>query len=800
MDPFERLGKKASSPAQPEKLDETEHKEATEDLSTSAGDASTKRKKIVRKPVQKWATGVTGQVKKGKKISPRTFIIGCIIFLIVFLWLVWVGLFYAVTSSEFLQVVGLEVDDIKNLLTIFAILLFGIVFFVGFYMLVLNIYRLATVKQKKTKYIIGLIGGVLVIAATITLGTLTIMRINSLVGETRIQTNQIILPYLQTRDDAIRVGQGIPVIAPAKMRFQVNRDNYARFIGRDVGSNQITSFILDCGNEQRLVDTTNAHAWAQNSFFADSCLYTSKGTYDLVLEVGYFNRQTGDEELLRYAVGSVDVAAEITLRPLEDTVRLNDRRDEQIIGTAPVIMDFRSQLLFSDLRLNRTRVQWDLNGNRQIDLEDTASFQFSYREPQLYTVNYRLPDLPQRGTTWFSFDMRVLQSELPVCTMAATQVEGTERSYRFRPWFAQQTAVQRYVYAIYDTQQQIYLESVQTAQAVEQYTFPRGGEFEVHTTYYTPDNARGRCESITVNVGHTNNVVDFDLQRRQSAGTEFTAAGNNTSVTKQDDLIVATIVPVTLQFMITEVRPDPNSTVTAWYDGTQIFPVRDNVYEITSSRVHTWNLEFRIVSSQGDESRQQYTIATQRKPVVAQLEPSVYVGEDPLTVTLDASMSPLYSENDEIVYFTWDFGDGNIQQNVSQWVMEYTYRFDNEKNTGEYYPSVTVRTRLWFEDTYRLSTPIVVKRQQHEASIIVESHPTQQARVNELVSIVLESDGIINNIAWDFGNGRQATCADRSCTTTATRYEEPGEYTIRVTVDYENNTPTTTTLRMRVFE
>jgi len=55
-------------------------------------------------------------------------------------------LFYAITSSEFLQVVGLEVDDIRNLLTVFAVLFFGIIFFAGFYMLVLNIYRLATVK------------------------------------------------------------------------------------------------------------------------------------------------------------------------------------------------------------------------------------------------------------------------------------------------------------------------------------------------------------------------------------------------------------------------------------------------------------------------------------------------------------------------------------------------------------------------------------------------------------------------------------------------------------------------------
>ncbi|MBP6256172.1 PKD domain-containing protein [Patescibacteria group bacterium] len=37
-----------------------------------------------------------------------------------------------------------------------------------------------------------------------------------------------------------------------------------------------------------------------------------------------------------------------------------------------------------------------------------------------------------------------------------------------------------------------------------------------------------------------------------------------------------------------------------------------------------------------------------------------------MEVTLDASVSPLYDEKDEIVYFSWDFGDGETKQNISQ--------------------------------------------------------------------------------------------------------------------------------------
>lgn len=100
---------------------------------------------------------VTSVIKKGSKISPKIFLIGCGGFFILFLVMAYAGLYYAVQSSEFLQSVGLEIEDVKAILIIFAVLFFGIVFFAGFYMLVLNIYRLVTVKGKKAKFIFGLV-------------------------------------------------------------------------------------------------------------------------------------------------------------------------------------------------------------------------------------------------------------------------------------------------------------------------------------------------------------------------------------------------------------------------------------------------------------------------------------------------------------------------------------------------------------------------------------------------------------------------------------------------------------------
>jgi len=46
---------------------------------------------------------------------------------------------------------------------------------------------------------------------------------------------------------------------------------------------------------------------------------------------------------------------------------------------------------------------------------------------------------------------------------------------------------------------------------------------------------------------------------------------------------------------------------------------------------------------------------------------------------LDASTTTLNDPGDEIVYFTWDFGDGEIKKNISQAVIQHVYNYDQTK-------------------------------------------------------------------------------------------------------------------------
>ena len=62
----------------------------------------------------------------------------------------------------------------------------------------------------------------------------------------------------------------------------------------------------------------------------------------------------------------------------------------------------------------------------------------------------------------------------------------------------------------------------------------------------------------------------------------------------------------------------------------------------------------------------------------------------------------------------------------------------------------------------------------------------------------MESDGLINKITRDYGDGVDTSCDHRSCAETSHAYSKPGTYTIRVSVDYQNLPSATQTTKIKV--
>ena len=162
----------------------------------------------------------------------------------------------------------------------------------------------------------------------------------------------------------------------------------------------------------------------------------------------------------------------------------------------------------------------------------------------------------------------------------------------------------------------------------------------------------------------------------------------------------------------------------------------------------------------------------ERKNLVGQLKATKTVGFDPLIVEFDASITKLNDPNDEVVYFTRDFGDGEVRKNTSVGKITHTYKFDTVKESGEFQPSVTVKTKKGLTQT------------------IIFAEKT--------VDFALQADGKVTAVTWDFGNGKKLNGQAREFMDTSMKYDIPGLYEIFVTLEFSDNPPVTQSIKLKV--
>ncbi|MBQ7075096.1 PKD domain-containing protein [bacterium] len=140
-------------------------------------------------------------------------------------------------------------------------------------------------------------------------------------------------------------------------------------------------------------------------------------------------------------------------------------------------------------------------------------------------------------------------------------------------------------------------------------------------------------------------------------------------------------------------------------------------------------------------------------------------GYEPLKVTLDASKVKLKDPDDSAVYFSFDFGDGEKKENVTNGIMSHTYKYDFQKENGEFSPTVTVRSRKGLTCTQKLAYPIIVKKELVQIELTSPTHPTQIAKVGKTVGFYAEFNGYPETMTWNFGDGTdEYTCKGRNCT------------------------------------
>jgi PKD domain len=737
------------------------------------------------------------QMMNKPTMSGKTIAIWCGVFFVIFAVIMMVALLAALQNPSSLESIGITPETVKTVvkgIILFVALLF---FFAWFGLAVWSGYRLFTKKEwNKIGYIAGLIGWFFALVLAIVWGTVGITSVNAM-DTSGITASNIINPYLvvkQTSDRRVKNGKvylgepGLKVIAPANIAFQFSQEVFNRNIGPSLNGWVLQSVTLDCGNGQTInwFDPSS-----KDLYFVSACLYLNKWVYSQSLTYRYADKLTKQvKEATLSNLFSITVDTEIKLSTKAWAYTLNDAKNEIIAGENPSQLIIDATSVATDLNLVNSIINWDMDSDGQDD-KQRVNFSHYLYEPKLHTISYSLPEYP-----WIIYQLpvRVLQSNVPSCTVATQTTKGNQ--YRLEVKLADAwVSIDRYQFEIVDKLTDELVDSVDSDKSSTVYDFAPGRQYQVRAFFTTDDQKQWVCETDNLAVNNSSYAIKSTISVKYPNATSYT----DLVASGADNVVKITTVPAQLQLKIDEITPPiARPAIKVMHDGTQINPSSQQTFmiKIESKKDHT--ITVVVTDEQGKTSTQQYKVVSDVSPIVGVVKADKKVWFDPLTVTLDASISQLNDANDEVVYFTWDFGDGTIVKNVSQWSIKHVYRFAEGNESGAYRPRVTVTTQKWHTDTIELSDDIVVKRAIRDVKITSPTHPAQLARVGDQVQFAISTDGPIKSVAWDFGNGQTATQEGRQGTEATMNYLQAGIYDVIAVVEFSDHPPVTQNMKIKV--
>jgi len=178
-------------------------------------------------------------------------------------------------------------------------------------------------------------------------------------------------------------------------------------------------------------------------------------------------------------------------------------------------VNFDSTSVFTDLALSEYKIQWELNGDGEYDKTDLTNFSYQFREPKVQSIYYTIPNLPSPyNTLVYQIDLRVLQNDVPICTIVTTPTSISNTIYNINTTFdTQQTRINSYLYKVKNIATNKFISNnINNKTDNFDYDFVAQGNYIVYLDYVTEDGKQGNCESDTVEVGASTFKVDYNFQ------------------------------------------------------------------------------------------------------------------------------------------------------------------------------------------------------------------------------------------------------------------------------------------------
>ena len=174
---------------------------------------------------------------------------------------------------------------------------------------------------------------------------------------------------------------------------------------------------------------------------------------------------------------------------------------------------------------------------------------------------------------------------------------------------------------------------------------------------------------------------------------KITATSAEVSI--KNDSITSTLAPIDIQIAIDKIVPSmpETATITAVLNNQTMNAAKSNIFIGRAYGPKPQQMKVIIDDGKGNLSEKVWTITFNQSALRGSLLADPVTGIEPLVVSFDASTISTTDTQDQIIYFTWDFDDGNVSKNISYSKMEHTYYFSMDKAQIVYNPSVTVQTK-----------------------------------------------------------------------------------------------------------
>ena len=777
------------------------------------------------------------EVKSGSKInlSFKRLAIWCgIVIILILIWF-FITLFSLRNNPDSLQWIWVWAAEAKMMLQVFCWLLFWSIILLMIWVVVSNIYRIITVKnQWKSKYIWGLIWWLIWTGVVWAWMWIVLWLIWGIVVTKWPTTTYPIQPYLIGMSESQwwwRVSKeydyknpAYPLIAPSEFGFQVIWNNAMREIYNKIWVNvKLQSLTLLCWNKQWQTleilneDTLNQVENWQDVRFSWTCLYGEKWEYKYTLQIKYKNTLTKEENLVtNISTQELDFDSEIKISLTTTNSSSSNNRVSRIYPTnwefslwkAPAKITIDTTQVFRDFNLGSYNVVWYLDDDKIADRENQTTFDYFYKIPQVYYPSVKFPDL---SNFLYTFPVRVEQSEYPICEINIEKFPWTTK-YQITTDFIDSSSaatISSYNYTIWDKSNNKKLESLKDYPQEFAYTFPEKWSYVVILDYETIDWKQWQCESEVIQLEKERFNIQYAILDKDEDTWKFKELCNSwwtwyekcTSI-KLDSM------PKTYQLQIKSITPSSNTTKKVVYlDGKPLLNENDT-YEFTIS--NEWTFSLKIVTSDVDKEMDEEEINIKinaKKPdivwniTITSNDSRQPVSEwfEPLTVILDASKTEINVPWDEIIYFTWDFWDGEKKQNQQNWVVSHTYNFDYVNENWVFQPKVEIKTKWWLTDTIYWPK-LNIKKWLISIDLSSTSHPAGQAPVWKDVTFFAEFDWLPEEMVWDFWDGSPVTtCPWRTCSEVVHTYKDKWNFSIKLNLKFDTAQEVGWTMKFKVY-